>query len=516
MAAGADPWAAESAWGPLARHTGLNLLGQVLPAVAALFSIPILLHGLGPARFGVLSVCLALLTYLAIFDFGLGRATIRGLASAFRPGHRGALAEILWSSLAIQLALGIFGGLLLVAATPLLTRQLLHASPGLAGEAAASFRCLAIGVPAVICLVTAKGVLEAGQRFDIVNVVRVPANSLLFAGPALAVRVWHADLPGVTLTVAMVMIATTLAYLACALVTWPELRSIRAVDRGQLVSLLSFGGWVTVASLLVPVLLYADRFIIPALSSVVILAYYTVPSEISNRLQVFPSALSTAIFPALSRMADDREAMLGNLQRSMKYLMLGMGPAVLVLLGTAHPMLYLWVGADVANRSAPLLMLLVPGVWADAVSQMPAQLLDAVGRPDLRAKTYAVYVPIYLAVTVALIAALGLTGAALAWTGRAMLQVGILLLVSARALGVSPGAVAGRLVMPTVVCVAAAGAAFAVGGSAAPAATKASLTALVVLAFVVVAWRLLFAPSERAGILSAVRLSRVSRAPGSA
>ena len=64
----------------LARNTILNLLGQVVPAVAAIVFLPYTLHGLGIARFGILSLAWVLLGYLGLFDLGLGRATIRFVA----------------------------------------------------------------------------------------------------------------------------------------------------------------------------------------------------------------------------------------------------------------------------------------------------------------------------------------------------------------------------------------------------------------------------------------------------
>ena len=66
--------------GTVARHTGWNLVGQLLPVVVALVTVPLLIRLLGLERFGFLSVAWALVGYASLFDFGIGRALTRAVA----------------------------------------------------------------------------------------------------------------------------------------------------------------------------------------------------------------------------------------------------------------------------------------------------------------------------------------------------------------------------------------------------------------------------------------------------
>ena len=71
----------------LARNTLLNLIGQGLPLVVAVVTIPFIIHGLGIERFGLLSLAWVVLGYFAIFDLGLGLATTKFVGEALGKGE---------------------------------------------------------------------------------------------------------------------------------------------------------------------------------------------------------------------------------------------------------------------------------------------------------------------------------------------------------------------------------------------------------------------------------------------
>ena len=48
-----------------------------VPALAAVFLVPVTVRALGPSRFGLLALAWAVAEGSGMFDFGLGRATVR-------------------------------------------------------------------------------------------------------------------------------------------------------------------------------------------------------------------------------------------------------------------------------------------------------------------------------------------------------------------------------------------------------------------------------------------------------
>jgi O-antigen/teichoic acid export membrane protein len=224
----------------LARNTILNLLGQVVPALAAIVFLPYTLHGLGVARFGILSLAWVLLGYLGLFDLGLGRATIRFVADALGRRQPDTIPAVVWTSFLIQLGSGVAGGAILAAATPLLIPAVIKVPGPLVGEARAVVELLGLALPILVTTSGLRGVLEAHQRFDLVNVVRGLAGVMMFAIPAAGVLA-GLRLPAIMVGLDVGLLLVGLSYLALDLSIVPQLRRRPTVARHLLRPLFVFG-----------------------------------------------------------------------------------------------------------------------------------------------------------------------------------------------------------------------------------------------------------------------------------
>ena len=93
----------------LGKNTIWNLIGQAAPALAAVFTVPILIHGLGTERFGVLTLIWLIVGYFSIFDLGLGRALTQLLADRLGRDDHDAVAPLVWTAMGLMAALGLLG-----------------------------------------------------------------------------------------------------------------------------------------------------------------------------------------------------------------------------------------------------------------------------------------------------------------------------------------------------------------------------------------------------------------------
>jgi len=163
----------------------LNCFGQAIPLLIGIATIPLIIRGLGPEAFGVLGLIWVLMGYFSAFDLGLGRATTKYTAQYLREGQRERLAGLIWSSLYLNVALGILGGAVVASLAPFLVDTVFAIPGALAGETVLSFYLLAATLPAVLLSMSLRGVLEGNQRFDLVNMVKVPTNASLCVRPAV-------------------------------------------------------------------------------------------------------------------------------------------------------------------------------------------------------------------------------------------------------------------------------------------------------------------------------------------
>src|SRR5260370_18114194 len=102
-----------TAGGLLARNALLNLVGFGAPLIVALFSVPLVIRGLGAARFGVLALVWAVTAYSSVFDLGLGRATTKFVAEAIAQADVHRVVAIFSTTVMVQAGFGVLGGLLL-------------------------------------------------------------------------------------------------------------------------------------------------------------------------------------------------------------------------------------------------------------------------------------------------------------------------------------------------------------------------------------------------------------------
>lgn len=419
--------------GLLARNTVLNFVCATVPLVIGVVSIPYVIHGLGVDRFGILSLAWVMAGYFNFLNLGLGPATTKFVAELLGKDESHRLPTVLWTSVSLSTALGALGAVALAAATPLLVEHVFKLSPSVTGEAHLVFLLIACSFPVVFAMGSLRGVLEAAQRFDLMNAVTLPLNSANYLIPAVAVWLGF-GLPAIVGFLLLSRLLAVLAYLVLGLRLFPSLRRAFVFDRKVLWPLLSFGGWVSVGSVVGPIIIYLDRFLIGALISMAAVGYYAAPYEAVGRTSVFPGALVGVLFPAFSALgASQRHADIENFfVRSVRYVSLGMGAFVILMVFFARDILRIWLGTDFANHSTGVFQIISLSMLLMSVFWVPYALLQAAGRPDIPAKFLLLELPFYGGLAWLLISRLGITGAALAGIIRVAVDAALLLWICAR------------------------------------------------------------------------------------
>jgi O-antigen/teichoic acid export membrane protein len=406
----------------LARNTLWNLLGSGAPALVALFAIPILIRHIGLSRFGLLTIIWTVVGYFSLFDLGLGAALTRMVADRLGTGKTDEIPSLVWTSLALMLGLSILGSILLAASSPMLVHRILKVPATLQPESLVAFLLLAGCLPFMITTTGLRGVLEAQQRFGVVNAIRIPTNAFTFVGP-LAVLPFSNSLVPVVGVLAAGRVLAWMAYLISCLKAMPELGASFAWARHHVGYVLRFGTWMTLSNVISPLLFYIDRMLIGAMISVAAVAYYATPFEVVSRLLTIPSALAGVLFPAFTvTFAQDRSRAAFLLLRGQKYLFLAIFPIILVIVTLANDGLRLWLGAAFANNSTVVLRWLAVGVFLNSLSVLSWVLIQGAGRPDLTAKFHLIEVTLYLPVLWLMVKHYGVQGAAISWTARVLLD----------------------------------------------------------------------------------------------
>lgn len=422
---------APPAGGALARNALLNLAGLGVPLLAAVAAVPLLVHSLGPARFGLLGLAWATLEYLALLDAGLTRATTQAVATALARDSRAA-RQIIVVSLASIVLVGTVFGLAFTAAAPWFA-DLLNVHRAYHGEAVRLFRVVGISVPVVLLMTSMRGVLEGAHRFDLSVATKIPGSIVAIVIPALgALAGWSLPTLMLLVLVARIGICIVLARLLPRAITDFAWEPPREWERLRLIG--RFAAWVGVSSVVSPVLVYLDRFLLSAAAGVAAAGYYVAPYEGITRLLLVPLSLSGALFPAFAGMAargatDDARA--GRVMASaLRQVFIAVLPAVAFTAAFAPWILRVWLGEDYAEYSTAALRVLAFGVLANGLAHVPFAYLQAIGRPDLTAKLHLLELVIHAPLTWWLVSRFSVPGAAIAWTFRVTLDALLLAIVS--------------------------------------------------------------------------------------
>ncbi len=416
----------------LARNALWNLAGLAAPMAVAILCIPFIVGRLGAEKFGILSVAWMVIGYFTLFDLGLGRALTKLVAEKLGHERRDDLPELVWTASLMMALLGIMGAVALGLLTPYLVNRVFNIPGGLRQETTRTFYLLAAAVPVVISTTGFRGILEAHQRFDLSSVLRVSIGTFMFVGPLLVLP-FSRDLFWITFVLLMGRIVACGFYMLFCFRVLPELRAKISPKLNMVRPLFAFGGWMTVSNVVSPLMTYLDRFLIGALVSMAAVAYYSTPWEIVTKLLVIPGAIVGVLFPAFSAAAiRDSQDAARLYRRGVKYVFLALFPLVLLAVAFAKEGMNFWLGAEFADNGFRVLQLLALGIFLNGVASIPFAFIQGVGRPDVTAKFHLAEVVVYVPCAWWLVREYGVTGAAVAWTFRAVVDALLLLFFADR------------------------------------------------------------------------------------
>lgn len=420
-----------------------NLAGMGLPILVALVCIPSLIGLLGEARFGVLTIAWLVFGYFSIFDMGLHRALTQLVSKALGESQPQRITSLFWTALCLMIVAGLIGALVVMLCSPLIVDSL--KIPGdiseslqqqIRRETLVAFLLMAVGLPVLSSTAGLRGMLEAHQQFSSVAIIQLWHGTWTFLGPLLVAWLFKPDLAWIVGGLLAGRLLTWAAYFLLAVRAAPQVWDKPGIDARVIKPLLQFGGWMTLAHLVVPIILYGDRFLIGTLIDTEAVAHYVTPAEIVLKFLIIPNAVLGVLFPAFAMTYDThRERTTELFTQGIKIVLLVLLPAVVMIVALAPDVLSLWMSIGLsegdagkfADISAPVLQLLAIGVLINGFTLIPTALIQASGKPGWVAILYCLELPVWYFSMVWLTQSYGVIGTAAAWILRQVVDLAVLL-----------------------------------------------------------------------------------------
>lgn len=408
----------------ISRNTLIFVAASLVQAAIALVTVPAYLSVIGEQRFGVYVIALLIIGYFGLSDLGLGTAAENEVAR-LGDDEVAKRSATFWTATTISAVLGVAGSLALLGVSWPVFSSLLSLPEGMRAEALDSLPVLAACIPLLTFWSVFHGVLNGRERFVAISVIDTGRLTLLQLLP-LGLAYWQgAELVWLAtgFLVALVL-STAVAFVASLELALAPQRWARP-SRSQAVSLLHFGKWVTLTGFVSPLLTVGDRVILGALRGATAVTVFSIPYNLASRLLVIPFSLIRVAFPRFSSIgAEDARALGASALAALAAV-----TAPLAVLGAtvSPPFLEWWIGEDLATDCAPVAAILFAGIWLNGLGHVPYSLLQAQGRPHVPALYHTLELVPFLIVLAVGVELAGPVGAALAWSGRALVDSALLL-----------------------------------------------------------------------------------------
>lgn len=408
----------------IVKNIVINFAGLIIPAFVSLATVPAYIHALGLERYGVVALVWVLIDYFGILGFTMSMAAQNSISKAHSTGDARSCAEVLWSVVWANLAIGVLIGAAVYVCGLFYVSFCMSTENGLRHEVMMGLPWLALAVPVANVSCAFGAALTGAERFGVFNTTQT-IGTMLFQLIPLGVAFVIGPTFQNVLAAAILMRLLTAAQLA-----WQSMRvlgvsSVKGPRRDVVKSLFGFGGWMFVGTVTSMVSESIDRVLIASTLGARLVALYSVPKNLVTRLNILAFAVERVLFPRLSAVDSASAAVL--MRESSQFLGAVLTPIVLLAMLAVGPFLQVWVGNEVASVATPFARVLIVTMWIAGQADVVRLLVQSHVSVAKAARACVLQLPVYVAVLFVAIHQFGLMGAAVANVFRVSLDYVILL-----------------------------------------------------------------------------------------
>lgn len=374
------------------RNILANLLGNVWIAFLSLASIPVIVHFLGIASYGLVGFFSALTALLSLLDFGLGMALSREAAQASSDFEGGRSLRNLVRTLEVTYwVAGISIGLVIWAVSAPIVEQWLVLDQDAIADATRAVQMMAL----VIALRWPMPLYFSGlmglQRQVRVNVLRSGFETVRIGGSILVI--WLIE-PSIHAFLAWQALAVLVFVIVSACMLWQALpRGVPAkFEFQQLRRIWKFAIGMAGVTMTGALLTQADKVVLSGFLSIEQFAFYMLASSAALGLFYLVSPISAAVFPPLARLAkrSDPDSILEVrtlYHKACQLVSFALLPAAALVAFFARDLLLLWTRDPVVvDGSSDLLAVIVIGNALNCLMLVPYALQLSSGWTSLALK----------------------------------------------------------------------------------------------------------------------------------
>lgn len=364
----------------LAANSLFSVGAWLFPIFLGFVSTPALVKNLGSEQYGLFAIVLGFVSYS--FSFGIGKVAGKFLPEFRAIGEEGKAVEFVSATFIVTLIIGAIGAMILIASAPTIVRDVLLID---AEHQKAVTYCLyiaaVVGLSAMLSQVF-QYVLQGLHRFD--NYVALMNLYALFLGGGNIILAFQGfgivALLSWNLTVSL---STATLFYIRAKHLFPPLELFTKVPLETVKAVARYAGNIILFQVFANALYIFERTWVMRKFGPQELTYYFVPMVLATYMHGFVASIVQATFPVVNELLSERESVAALYRRANKIVLAIVVFAVTTFVTCGPLFLRLWVGAELSDASATLLILHGLTFSVIAMGIMALQIAEAFRFPVL-------------------------------------------------------------------------------------------------------------------------------------
>lgn len=413
--------------------SAINLAYQLIPALSALFMVPLTIKWYGTERFSIFSLAVSVIVLFNYLNFGVAQSTSRDLSKAYGGQDESKINEIISSGFVAITAIGFFTSIIGFFYSDSIASMLTDSESGLYQETRVLMETVLLWAPLFLLIIFFRSVLESKLLFKYTSLNRALLNTFIFTSPAFCY--WF-DF-GIAYSIYFIIIVHMISMIILLMLILKSFNGLKFSFSKELCTrALISGGWLTIISLSSIGFLYADKFIIGSVLGLAVLAYYVAAYDLISRASILYGSISAAFFPAFSYWIEvkDFKSLQNSIQCLVIIMCIVMGAVLSFVILFSREIISFWIGDDFSNHSSLVMKILCIGFLFSSLSIIYMRLLCAAGLEKKVAITYTALAILYVPTSFIVAKTYGNNGVAWLFSLRCLVELLFLVALSATCL----------------------------------------------------------------------------------
>jgi O-antigen/teichoic acid export membrane protein len=400
-------------------NTLATIVSVLIPGLMGLWSLKPLLELLGAETFTILSFFWVYTSHLGFFDFGISRNL--GIELPKLPNTE--KSKLVNQSVRKGIANSLIG--VVAVAVMLFIIPIFNSKFSVISQYSV-FAILLVWVPLAVLQMIVRGVLEASENFISAAFFRAYNQSVLFLVPWVMAYFGHHN---VFLMVVVITVARVLSLIPAFywLMRQYSLELIKKIEEQQVI-IHRNNQWITLSNVSGVLNGSLDRFVLLNLLGAHAIGAYVFAQDFGIRILVLSSSFALVLLPYFSRNQSKLQNHIWVKRGSVLVLLTHIGLGLILYFGQTH-LKYGFNNVSLAQDVIDFFWIFLLGITANGTGHIILSALHShreLKRPALWHVTSAVlYIPLFYWV----VQGFGLTGAAVLWSIRSVIDTVVLYLL---------------------------------------------------------------------------------------